>query len=152
MCPNLIPKSDSAKPSAESVSRVQLSCIKLLTSPSLHHLVHFLTRIHGAEIEHLYNRSSVLQLRSVIRGRCKLFENLAANPRRRLLHLDDRTIAKVALDEKNYFIIVNKDLIPKHVVEPPLHRRLDADLILVSPCPGGRQRRRDCRHESFWVR
>lgn len=70
-----------------------------LTSPSLHHLAHFLTRIHGAKIEHFYNRSSVLQLWGIIWRRCKLFENLAANPSRRLLHLDDRTIAEVAFYE-----------------------------------------------------
>ncbi len=107
--------------------------------------------IHGAQIEEFHDRPGFLQLGCVVGRWGELFEDLPAYTSRRLLLFHHRAVTKVALDKQLHLLIPDEDLTATDIVEPALHERFYADLILLRPgasrCQGGRHG----RHNSLRV-
>ena len=121
------------------------------TPSGFDHSIHLVTSIHRAQIEELDSWSSICQLGSIVWRGSKLLEDLPANACRRLLHLDKWAVAKIALHEQDHLVVPHQDLAAADVVEPALHRRFDAVLVLIGACSGGSHGRRDSWHESLRI-
>ena len=73
-----------------------------------------------------------MQLRRIVWRWRKLFQDFSSYACRRLLHSDDRGIAKITLHEENHLFITHKDIVSTHVVQPSLYRILDSCFVFFS--------------------
>lgn len=111
-----------------------------------------MTGVHGAQVEELDDGTGLLQLGGVVRRGGKLLEDLAPHTGRRLLLLDDGAVAKVAFDKELRLFVADENIAAADVVEPPLHQRFYARLILLGSGAGRGERRRYGRDKGIGVR
>ena len=98
-----------------------------------------------------HHRPRLVQLRSIIWRWSELFQYFPSHACCRLLHPNNRRVAKVTLNKEHHLFIAHQHIIPTYTVQPPLYRSFDSRLVFVCTGTCRREAGRHSRDKGFRI-
>ena len=123
----------------------------LRTPPGLDDFIYLLSGLHSPEVEQLDDWSRLLEFWGIVGWRRELFDDSSSNTGGRLFPPHDRTVAEIALDEQDHFLIAHQDFVATDAVQPALQRRSHPHFIFIRTSSSCGQRRRHGGYEGFGI-